>query len=106
MRLGKICLHDMFITPIIALPLHTHTKLDEVFAGKKSLYHNSGLLVSYLSVLSLIDLGGELEAREGVAGGQLVVEWQQAVRMQSDGACWREVVHVGIQSAIMADGGA
>lgn len=30
--------------------------------------------ISYLSVLSLINLGGELEAREGVAGGQLVVE--------------------------------
>lgn len=30
--------------------------------------------ISYLSVLSLINLGGELEAREGVARGQLVVE--------------------------------
>lgn len=60
--------------------------------------------ITYLSVVSLIDLGWELEVREGVAGGQLVVERQQAVGLQTDGACWREVVHMGIQSAIMADG--
>lgn len=81
------------------------TKLVEVFAGKKIYSPIPISLITYLSVFRRIDLGGELEAREGVAGGQLVVEGQQAVGLQSNGTCRREVVHVWIESTIVADCG-
>ncbi len=60
----------------------------------------------HLCVVALLRLGGVVEAREGAAVGQLVVEGQQAIRLQRRRGGNRKMMEVRIQSGIMVDGGA